>query len=348
MRSLSRPALVFASALLMIGALASCGDDPGTENTANSSTGGQGRAFPVTIDHKYGETTIEERPERVVTVGLTDQDALLALGVPPVATTEWLGEYAGAIGPWARDELGKAPEPVVLDDTDGLQFERIAKLRPQLILGLYSGLTEKDYKTLSAIAPTVAQPGAYPDYGVPWQELTTKVGRAVGHAERAAELVRETEARLTKARREHPEFEGATGLMATPWQGIFVYGKEDPRSYVLTSLGFEMPDGLDRVIGDQFGANISKERIDLLDTDALVWIVSDIPKDRAKLRGDPLYGRLRVAKQQRDVYVQDSTNYGNAVSFVSVLSLPFVLKTLVPQLSAAVDGEPSTEVPPAS
>src|SRR5262245_31240141 len=38
-------------------------------------------AFPVTIEHKYGSTEITQRPERIVTVGLTDHDALLALRI---------------------------------------------------------------------------------------------------------------------------------------------------------------------------------------------------------------------------------------------------------------------------
>ena len=36
---------------------------------------------------------------------------------------------------------------------------------------------------------------------------------------------------------------------------------------------------------------------------------------------------------------------GGATSFVSVLSLPYLLDGLVPMLSAAVDGDPATEVP---
>ena len=36
---------------------------------------------------------------------------------------------------------------------------------------------------------------------------------------------------------------------------------------------------------------------------------------------------------------------GGATSFVSVLSLPYLLDGLVPMLAAAVDGDPATEVP---
>jgi iron complex transport system substrate-binding protein len=87
---------------------------------------------------------------------------LLALGVVPVATTEWFGEKPGALFPWAKAKLGDAAVPEVLKDKDGIQLEKIAAHRPDLIIGLYSGITADDYKKLTAIAPTVAQPSGDP------------------------------------------------------------------------------------------------------------------------------------------------------------------------------------------
>jgi iron complex transport system substrate-binding protein len=132
--------------------------------------------------------------------------------------------------------------------------------------------------------------------------------------------------------------------MATPYQGYFVYGSEDSRSRLLTSLGFKLPANLDKVIGDTFGANISKERVDLLDQDATVWIVGDTTKDPAKLHMDSLYGGLKVAKQGREVFIKETSDYGNATSTNTVLSIPYVLDRLVPQLAAAVDGKTATKV----
>ena len=117
-------------------------------------------AFPVTIEHTYGETTIEAAPERIVTVGLTEQDALLALGVVPVGTTEWFGEHPGAVWPWAptssRRSAPRRPRSSATPPT--VNYEMVAAQRPDLILALYSGLTQDDYDKLAAIAPTVAQP----------------------------------------------------------------------------------------------------------------------------------------------------------------------------------------------
>lgn len=161
--------------------LAGCGDDEPVQAAA------------VSVQHKYGSTRIESEPKRVVSVGLVEQDALLALGVVPVATTEWFGERPGAIFSWAEAKLGGAPKPEVLKNTDGLQFEKIAALRPDLIVGLYSEMSKADYDKLSALAPTIAPPAGVPDYGVGWQEVTKTIGAAVGKPDEAARLVADVE-----------------------------------------------------------------------------------------------------------------------------------------------------------
>ena len=45
-------------------------------------------AFPVTIEHAFGSTTIEKEPQRVATLGWSDQDHVAALGVVPVGATK--------------------------------------------------------------------------------------------------------------------------------------------------------------------------------------------------------------------------------------------------------------------
>src|SRR3954469_9058016 len=157
--------------VLALALLPGCGadaDDGGTGGGAAAET--EAKAFPVTIAHKFGETTITKAPKRIVVVGLREQDSLLALGIVPVATTEWYGKHPGAIFPWAEKALGDAPKPEVLSFTDGIQVERVAAQRPDLILAVYSGLDKKDYDTLSKIAPTVAQPPGQVDWGSSWQD----------------------------------------------------------------------------------------------------------------------------------------------------------------------------------
>ncbi|GAA0911626.1 iron-siderophore ABC transporter substrate-binding protein [Nonomuraea longicatena] len=302
-------------------------------------------AFPVTISHKFGQTTVKSEPQRILTVGLTDQDAVLALGKVPVATTEWFGGFPGAVGPWAKDRLGSAALPVVLKDAGtGPPVEKIAALRPDLIVALYAGLTKEQYATLSKFAPVLAQPAGFRDFGIPWQEQTKLVGTALGKAAEADRLVTDVAAKFAQAQRAHPAIVGKSAVVATPYEGFFVYGSQDPRSRTLASLGLKLPADLDTVIGDKFGASISKERGDLLDQDAIVWTVPDPVKDPAKVRADALYKDLKVAKEARDVYLGENDEFGAAFSQVTVLSLPYVIERLAPRLAAAVDGDPATEV----
>jgi iron complex transport system substrate-binding protein len=300
-------------------------------------------AYPVTIEHKYGSTTINEFPERIVLVGLTEQDALLALGVVPVATREWYGERPGAIFEWAQDLLGDAEVPVVLPAVE-LNFEQIAGLNPDLIVGLYAGITQEEYETLSKIAPVVAQPAAYVDYGIPWQEVTRTIGLIVGKSAEAEALIADVDAKFAEARTAHPEFEGASGVVASTWgypDNYYAYHSQDPRNRLLTSLGFVIPIEIDELAEDTYGATISRERLDIVDVDALVWIAFSA-EEVATNKNDELYKKLNAAAEGRDIFLTETDALYDAMNFNTVLSLPFVLDGLVPQLAAAVDGDPAT------
>ncbi len=304
--------------------------------------GGEGSGG--TIKHKYGGTEVSGYPGRVVTVGFTDQDPVLALGVAPVAVREWFGEKPHATWPWAQDELGDG-EPEVLTSTE-LNFEQIAGLDPDLIVGVSSGMTRQEHDTLSEIAPTLAQSGEFVDYGVPWQEQTRAVGRALGRQDRAGGIVSDVEARFAGVREAHPEFEDATGVVV----GLTVeddsytpspYGPQDVRGRFMSSLGFRIPQEIADLTGDSFFADLSRERLELIDTDVLVW-VTVLAESFEAVRTDPLYRRLDAAREGRDLFLEEALSA--ALSFGTVLSLPFLLDDLVPMLAAAVDGNPDTEV----
>lgn len=330
------------AAALAAAFLAACGsDDADADATATEES--------RVIQHQYGQTEVTGVPKRVVTVGWTEQDALLALGVVPVATTGWIGDAPGAIHPWAKDELGEAELPEVLDDGDGIQFERIAALQPDLILALYVpfGLTQGDYDRLSQIAPTVAPPAGVPDGGISWQELTRTVGIAVGQAEAADQIVRDVEARFTEAREQHPKFVGALGVNAYPTgDGNFqAYPAPDPGGRLMEDLGFVVPPEIVDLAAGAAWVDISGERASLFDIDVVLWLVEDAAAEQ-RLLDNPLYAGLDIAKQGRHVFLAydgPTDDMASATSMQTVLSLPFLLDHLVPMLAAALDGDPATE-----
>lgn len=326
--------LAGAGGLLVLGA---AGCDGGQD--AGSGASGAGRI----IEHKYGTTEISGAPERVVSVGFTDQDPILALGVAPVAVREFTGERPYATWPWARDDLGDA-RPRVLAVGE-LNFEQIAALEPDLIVGVSSGMSEEEYGFLSEIAPTLAQSDAYADFGVPWQEQTRVIGRTLGRRGEAESLVADLEARFEDARGQHPEFEGTRAVSALPSTEAgqyFVSSPEAPTSRFMGALGFEIPPQVAGLPSDVVtGTPVGAERLDLLDTgDVLVWRLQS-PEQRQAVENDRIYRQLDVVREGRDIFLEGELNA--ALSFSTVLSLPVALDELVPRISATIDGDPKTQ-----
>jgi iron-siderophore transport system substrate-binding protein len=324
-------------------ALAACGEDEREAAAPDTTpTTAAPRAFPVTIEHRYGTTEIAAEPKRIVSVGYNEQDALWALGVAPVGVTDWMG-FEHGIGPWAKEAAAAAgPEPKLLKDTDGIRYEEIAALRPDVIVGLYTGMKKAEYEKLSQIAPTVAPPEGTADWGIAWQDTTTLLGTVTGRTERAAKVVSDLEARIAKAREAHPEFAGKSAAMAMAYEGIWIYGENDPRSRLLASLGFTYPPALAEVVGDEYSEQISEERADLLDLDTVAWIGDR--SERAGLDRNRIYTKLPVHAQGRDFYIEQERpdQAMNAIGFQTPLSISQSLDVLVPAFAAALDDDPGT------
>ncbi|MFC7330367.1 ABC transporter substrate-binding protein [Marinactinospora rubrisoli] len=327
-----RELLAGAGSVLLLGAAGCAG---GPEDTGEAS--GTGRR----IEHKHGTTEVAGRPSRVVTVGLTEQDYVLALGGTLVGVREWFGGYDGALWPWAREVLGDAAVPEVLP-VDELNFEQIAALEPDLVLGVNSGLTQEEYDLLSNIAPTVAQPAGLPDYGAPWQDIARIVGRALDREDEAEALVADIEERFEQVRAEHPEFDGATGLLATFIdEAAFVYA-EGPAPGFLTQLGLQLPEAAAELFTgeNREPVEISLEQLEVLNSDVLLV---GLYGDGERLARRPVVRDLDVAREGRMLTMPEMSDVNGALSFGSVLSLPFALDELVPRLADLIDGDPETE-----
>lgn len=307
-----------------------CADDESEPPAAAEPTPTQG---PLKVAHKYGETEVPLSPERVVSLGFVDHDALLALGVVPVGIG---GDQASdlqrsAVWPWAHDQLGDA-RPEVLSYSE-IDVEKIAALNPDLITGFTSGMTQAEYEQLSQVAPTVAQIAGFPDYFAPWQEVTKAAGRTLNKTAEAEALIDGVEQAFAAAREEHPEFEGvqaAYGGVLT--DGFYTENSRSSRVAILTELGFDIPREIDDLAGEDASySEISAEQLDLLDRDVLVWELGS-PEAREAVEDNPVYATLEVAEENRDVFV-DEEELVAAMAYISVLSLPTAIELLVPKLA---------------
>ncbi|GAA0946122.1 iron-siderophore ABC transporter substrate-binding protein [Pseudonocardia zijingensis] len=291
----------------------------------------------VTVEHAFGTTEITGTPQRVVSLGYTDQDAILALGVVPVAIREFTGNRPSATWPWASDRLqGQQPQVLVGEE---INAETVAALQPDLIVAVSAGLDQQEYDTFSRVAPTIAHPAGVNPFQIAWQDSTRLIATALGRTAEAERVIGDLEARFEEVRAQYPQFAGRRAAIAASSAtntSYFVWTSEDNRGRFLTSLGFTVPATFDELAGDNFYADISNERLGLLDeNDVVGWL--EIPgNENAALEAQPGYPALRVGRENR--VVQLTEEQGVALTFSSVLSLPALLDELPAEFAAHLGG----------
>jgi iron complex transport system substrate-binding protein len=340
-----RPVLTALAATVL---LAACSTGPAggsgvaaEEGDAATSTAAAD-AFPVTIEHAFGETTIEQEPQRVATVGWSDQDIVVALGEVPAGATKitWGGNEAGSTEWWdaAVEALGADPAEVVrYDDTDGIPVDEIAQVAPDLILGTNSGMTQEDYDALSKIAPVVAYPEVA--WGTPWRESVELVGRALGKSEEADAVIADLEEQIAAAVAEHPELEGTsfawTWFTPSDLSTIGVYTTIDLRPQLMREFGMEDASKVVELSegGEAFSVNLSAEQADTLDADVMFFWATDEAEAEA-VTSHPLVSQVPAVENGSYVAVTDMPLMA-ALSSPTPLTIPVVLEEFLPLAAEA-------------
>lgn len=258
--------------------LSACGGNDDDDTGAVAPT--VDRAERVTIEHRYGTTTLESTPERIVSLDNQWTDVLVALDAP----------LAGA----ALDPLmdgGRYPwQDVIPDDvegipvTDAIPYEAVAAVRPDLIVITWAATDEETYELLSDIAPTIPLLG---DEEVDaWQDIAAVAGEVLGREDEAAALVADAEARSADLLAELPGLEGKTYAMANyvPGDAIYVIADpEDGAAQLFGQLGLSIdPELLAAADGASGRVTISLEQVGMLDSDLVILLTNgadpeDIP-----------------------------------------------------------------------
>ncbi|MCU1532665.1 MAG: periplasmic binding protein [Arthrobacter sp.] len=344
LRTSGKTAAVLAAVAL---SLSSCSTGPATSSAAEGASQSTSSAFPVSIKHVFGETTIESEPERVVTVSWVNDDVAIALGVVPVGVPKnaWGGNEQGST-PWKDAALealgagfGSNQAPAQFSEADGINFTEIAKLNPDVILGAYSGLTEEDYKKLSEIAPVVAQPEVA--YGTSWQDSTAIIGKALGKEAEARKLVEDTEATIAEKVSQYPQLAGKSyiygNLDPAATEQIGLYTASDNRPRFLSSLGMKLAPVVEENSkgSSEFYIPWSGEKANELESDIFVTWVADAAAAEA-VQADPLMAQIPAIKNGALVTDSDNT-LTLSISASSPLSLPWSLDAFLPQLASAAD-----------
>ncbi len=285
----------------------------------------------IVIDHLFGETIISESPKRVVSLGYSDQDNLLALGIIPIAIRDWYGNQPYAVWPWAQSALGSA-KPVLLN-ASLINFEQIAALEPDLIIAASAGLTPVEYEKLSLIAPTIASPPDVPPFSIPWDVKHRHISEAFGLKKLAEQQIQDIVVKFKNISRTHTEFQGKTAAVAFYYnREPGVYASTDIRSEFLSNLGFIIPASFDEYSAGSFYFTFSEERMDLIDVDLVIWLATESEISAAIT--PRFYALLPFHRFGREFFTGDII--GGAFSFFSPLSIHFLLDNLVPSVSEII------------
>lgn len=290
----------------------------------------------VKIQHKFGSTRVSKKPRRVVSLGTTDHDVALALGVVPVSIANFVGTPTG-VGPWAEQALGKArPEKLYVNGSSDISIEGVAALRPDVILATQNDLTKDRYDKLSAFAPVIAPPAGYIDWGVPWDKQARMIGTALWQKSRADALVAGVTDRFAQARTANPGFAGKTVVVASVYAAAVTtynaYTRQDARLQFMAGLGLKPAPKVDALGATRFTVPISREKADLLEADLVVIISFDDISAKA-VDADRIFNGLNVAKRKAVIRL-NLKDEGLAMSCNDVLSIPYTLDRIVPKMAA--------------
>jgi iron complex transport system substrate-binding protein len=311
------------AALVLLASLFACAAPAYTEDD-----------FPRHIVHALGTTVVPQAPERIVTLGWSSEDAVIALGKVPVGMPRYRFFDSG-IFPWNEERLGSARPSLLEGDLD---YEAIAALRPDLILGIYSGIDDLSYERLSGIAPTVVYRSA--PWSANWKEQIDLVGQALGKRAEARLLMDQTEAALSAMGSGRPALRGKTftfGTYVVGGSGIVAYLPDDPRVAALLELGLKASPGIVALSADNPGkgsVEVGMEQSDMLDADILIMWYGE--GARAAAEAQPLFGTLEAVKRGSYVALEDPVSVWST-SALSVLSIPYGFPTFLPRLAEAAE-----------
>jgi iron complex transport system substrate-binding protein len=204
------PAIV---ATLLTGALlvAGCGDGEADTAAERSSSPSASAQFPVTIDTPVGEVTIEEQPQRIVSLSPSATESLFAIGAGDQVV--------------AADAYSNYPQQAPTTELSGFEpnVEAIVGYQPDLVVAandaddMVASLEELEIPVLISPAPATVEEG---------YDGIAALGLATGHVDETAEVVSQLRSDIEQALAQAPERE------------VRVYHELDDTFFAASSYGF--------------------------------------------------------------------------------------------------------------
>jgi serine/threonine-protein kinase len=285
-----------------------------------------------TFAHVHGTTQVSEAPTAVAAVGPGDADAVLSLGVQPVAV-----ESSGPLPSWIHDKITGSPAIMTFIDTNAIEAAK-----PDVIIAT-GDLDDATYQKLQAIAPTITRPsdnsGAWN-----WQAQLHWIARILGRESDATQLISTVVAQQNDLKNQNSKVAGKTAsVLNVSDSGVTQTLTPSNAADYLTSLGFtystksSFGDSLQRQPTDQGVTRpiADLNKLYLIDTDVLVVVRTDKASGGGGAAGLPqqLNGYRGVM-----VIVDDPDTVAALAEPGGVLAYRFLDSNFVPKLASEIPG----------
>ncbi len=271
------------------------------------------------VVHQLGKTCVPLQSQRIVVTDEIALDAVLGLGLKPIATAE--PNIAGRRG---RQLTGKVEEVASLGKNSQINIEKMVQLHPDLIVGFF--MKSRSYDLFSQIAPTVKLDLKYVKGA--WKDSLREVAFILGRTKQAENAIANYQQRVRKLGK---TIDQKLGKVEVSVSRFYAGGKNLPQldtifsfsGGILQEVGLSAPAEQIQLATDPdtFSLPISLERVDLLDADVLFAMLDPGSEDSFnRYQESSLWQKLNVVQNNR-VYIVDSGYWwlGNILAANAIL-----------------------------
>ncbi|MDZ7913830.1 MAG: iron-siderophore ABC transporter substrate-binding protein [Rhodococcus sp. (in: high G+C Gram-positive bacteria)] len=312
----------------------------GCSNNNAETESGNSDFETVTIESALGNAVITEKPERIVTLGMGSAETVIALGTIPVGVEKyaWGSDDTGYL-PWVHEAVteqgGELPEQFT-GGTD-LNIEAIIALEPDLVLAPWSGITQQQFDSLNAFAPTVAY--AESPWTITWEEQINVIGKAMGESEKATAEIDKIKSQFAESTAAHPNYADVSFsfIYNTGPGTLGVFFAEEQRVAMVRALGLQV-DPVVYTLTESEGTDsavIGLENANLLDKSDLLFTFYSDPANRAEIEAQPAYQAI-PAVARGTVIAPTEQPFVTGSSMINPLTVPWSLERYVPMIDEAI------------
>ncbi|MFJ3957611.1 ABC transporter substrate-binding protein [Arthrobacter sp. NPDC090010] len=285
---------------------------------------GQGGAQPAqsspartrVVDTVKGKVTVPVDPQRMVVINPQVRSTLYDLNLVPLGVYDEGAQY---IPPRYRERAAAATK---IGTGGEIDLEKIAALKPDLILGIDYEWNTSSYDKLTALAPTVIVPATS------WQESARATAEAVGQGEALSALDKRFTTTAAELRSRYAAVLGRYRwdiLQGGFDQGKFwLYGPKSDAGAILAAAGVRFAPASTGVTGPENKA-VSYENVDLLGTADVIGFYANFD-NTPNNNGPQLFAQtgfkgLPAVKAGRTVALPDFLpgGYGDALALLDEL-----------------------------